>query len=206
MVTFQEFPKIPRLRRELVVTEKIDGTNAAVVWAPYDGNPTDPNVITCRGMKDQHGVDLGNYALLAQSRSRFITPTADNYGFAGWVQRNADELAKLGPGAHFGEWWGNGIQRRYDQQEKRFSLFNVMRWGAQNPSTPACCSVVPILGRDARDSVIQNALDDLRTNGSRAAPGFMKPEGIIVWHSAARSYFKVLLEGDDIPKGKGEAS
>jgi hypothetical protein len=29
----------------------------------------------------------------------------------------------------------------------------------------------------------------------------MKPEGIVVYHSAARSRFKVLLEGDDIPKG-----
>ena len=43
----------------------------------------------------------------------------------------------------------------------------------------------------------------LRVEGSVAAPGFMQPEGIIVWHHAARSYYKVLLENDD--KHKGEA-
>lgn len=30
----------------------------------------------------------------------------------------------------------------------------------------------------------------------------MDPEGIIVWHHASRSYFKVLLKNDD--KAKGE--
>lgn len=202
MITFQEFPKIPRLRRELVVTEKIDGTNAAIqIAAIEEAAETFQPIAAQHALLDQHGVLLGTYGMWAQSRSRFITPTNDNYGFAGWVEQNAEELFKLGPGIHYGEWWGAGIQRRYDQIEKRFSLFNVMRWGDHNPP-PACCSVVPILGRDARDSIIQGALDDLRTNGSRAAPGFMKPEGVIVWHSAARSYFKVLLEGDDVPKGQ----
>lgn len=30
----------------------------------------------------------------------------------------------------------------------------------------------------------------------------MNPEGVIVYHSASRSYFKVLLENDAEPKGK----
>jgi hypothetical protein len=201
MITFQQFPKIPRLRRELIVSEKIDGTNAAVAWTPADTSSENSEyIISERNLLDQHGVEIGPHFLLAQSRSRFVTPQADNYGFAGWVKRNAGELTKLGPGVHFGEWWGAGIQRRYDQAEKHFSLFNVERWADGRQERPACCDVVPILGRDARDSVIQGALDELRTNGSRAAPGFMKPEGVIVWHSAARSYFKVLLEGDEIPK------
>ncbi len=29
----------------------------------------------------------------------------------------------------------------------------------------------------------------------------MKPEGIIVWHEAARQMFKVTCEGDEKPKG-----
>lgn len=37
--------------------------------------------------------------------------------------------------------------------------------------------------------------------GSFAAPGFMRPEGIIVYHSASGHVFKVLLEDDDRPKG-----
>jgi len=40
----------------------------------------------------------------------------------------------------------------------------------------------------------------LRTIGSVAAPGFMDPEGIVVYLSAARSMFKVTLKGDDAPK------
>ncbi len=37
-------------------------------------------------------------------------------------------------------------------------------------------------------------------DGSRAAPGFMNPEGIIIWHHAAGIYFKKTLDKDDEPK------
>src|SRR4051812_4307796 len=102
---FQAFPSIARLFRECVVTEKIDGTNGVV-----------------------HVSDDG-LTVTAGSRSRWITPEADNFGFARWVAEHAEELRALGPGFHFGEWWGSGIQRRYGLDEKRFSLFNVGRWG-----------------------------------------------------------------------------
>jgi hypothetical protein len=201
MITFQEFPKIPRLRRELVITEKLDGTNAAIqIQSVHEAGMGD-GIIEDKVLYDQHDQIIGQHGMWAQSRKQFITPEKDNYGFAGWVKRNAEELFKLGPGIHYGEWWGNGIQRRYDLAEKRFSLFNVQRWGDHNPP-PACCHVVPILGRDARDNIIQESLNQLKAYGSAAAPGFMRPEGVIVWHSAARSYFKVLLENDDTPKGQ----
>lgn len=120
-ITFEEFPKIARLKRGCIITEKIDGTNAQVI-------------ITDDGK-------IG-----AASRSRLITPDDDNFGFARWVKENEDELIKLGPGRHFGEWWGGKIQRGYGLHEKRFSLFNVSRW--EDPaSRPACCSIVPILYR-----------------------------------------------------------
>ena len=32
---FQKFPSIPRFSRDIVITEKIDGTNAAVYVEPY---------------------------------------------------------------------------------------------------------------------------------------------------------------------------
>lgn len=48
---------------------------------------------------------------------------------------------------------------------------------------------------------VAHRVEDLRTNGSKVAPGFMKPEGIIIYHAAARSMFKVTLEKDDEPKG-----
>lgn len=172
---FVEFPSIARLSREIVITEKLDGTNAQV-----------------------HITEDGR--IYAGSRTRWVTPLADNFGFAAWVKANRDELMRLGPGSHFGEWWGPGIQRKYNIPEKRFSLFNVSRWG-NDAVRPACCHVVPMLyiGVFSTDAVEQ-ALQALANDGSRAAPGFMNPEGVVVWHEKARVLFKKTL-GDDGHKG-----
>jgi hypothetical protein len=116
------------------------------------------------------------------------------------VSDNADELAKLGPGYHYGEWWGYGIQRGYGLPEKRFSLFNVSRWGEGKKELPACCHVVPLLGYFTPDK-IEGVVEGLRANGSVAAPGYQRPEGVVLWHSQSRSYYKILLDGDDVPKG-----
>jgi hypothetical protein len=204
---FTEFPKIPRYRREMVVTEKLDGSNAAVVWYPADdGGPHHKDTITTETLIDQHGADIGRYHLLAQSRNRFVVPEVvrkggDNHGFGKWVEDNAGALTRLGPGVHYGEWWGLGIQRGYGQTRKRFSLFNVTRWN--NESRPECCDVVPILGFGTpSEGVVEKSVELLEKNGSAAAPGFMSPEGVIVWHSTSKQYFKVMLRNDDIPKGK----
>jgi hypothetical protein len=178
-VEFVPFPKIARLNREVVVTEKIDGTNAQV-----------------------HVADDGT--VTAGSRTRWITPEADNFGFARWVAEHADELRALGPGSHFGEWWGSGIQRGYGllNGEKRFSLFNVHRW-SDDAARPKCCGVVPVLTRGLGvEAAAGVALALLRRHGSIAAPGFLNPEGIVIFHTAASQLFKVTLEGDDAPKGK----
>jgi hypothetical protein len=182
---FQGFEKIARLNREVVVTEKLDGTNG-LVWVSDDST-----------------------IVRAGSRSRWITPQADNYGFARWVSENAHELCKLGPGYHYGEWWGSGIQRRYGLAEKRWSLFNVSRW-ADDAVRPKCCHVVPVLASglglaDVEGSAVGDALRSLRAFGSQAAPGFMKPEGVVIYHTAARSLFKVTLEKDEAPKGQIDA-
>lgn len=182
-IEFTPFPKIARLNRECTITEKIDGTNAQV-----------------------HITEDGT--VLAGSRTRWITSQADNFGFAKWVEANADDLRKLGPGSHFGEWWGSGIQRGYGLQkgEKRFSLFNVVRW-ADDAVRPACCSVVPTLYQGPFDTIETHAcVEILRELGSRAAPGFMKPEGVIVWHDAARQLFKVTIEKDSEPKSVSVAA
>ena len=174
---FQEFPKIARLNREVIVTEKIDGTNA-LVWVSDDG-------ATVR----------------AGSRTRWITPEDDNYGFAKWVEANAEELRRLGPGYHYGEWWGQGIQRAYGLTEKRFSLFNVSRWD-DNALRPSCCYVVPTIGRGIGlyAEVVVQAERNIRLHGSYAAPGFMRPEGIVAYHTASKQLFKVTLEKDEAPK------
>lgn len=174
---FKAFDKIARLNREVIVTEKIDGTNGVIFI----------------------GDDFTT--ILAGSRSKWVTPSDDNFGFAKWVEANREDLLKLGPGYHYGEYWGAGIQRRYGLTEKRFSLFNVSRWG-DAAVRPACCHVVPELARgmDIR-AVVEEGLTKLRTGGSVAAPGFMKPEGVVAFHTASGMLFKVTLEGDAAPKG-----
>ncbi len=176
---FKPFGKITRRNRAVIITEKIDGTNGLVFVAENGG-------------------------VLAGSRNRWITPEDDNFGFARWVYDNTEELRKLGPGYHYGEWWGQGIQRRYGMTEKRFSLFNAGRWG-QADKRPACCHVVPTLGHGfEKDGIVQRCLDELREGGSKAAPGFMKPEGIVIYHSASGGLQKVTLDNDEEPKGKGK--
>lgn len=175
MTDFVPFPKMPRLSREIIVTEKIDGTNAQI-YITDDGD------------------------LFTGSRTRWITPGDDNFGFAAWAEAHRQELLALGPGRHFGEWWGAGIQRRYGLSEKRFSLFNVARW--TDDVRPAVCHVVPTLYRgDFDQAAINAALAKLEFEGSVAAPGFDKPEGIIVFHVAANMGFKKTIEKDDQPKG-----
>lgn len=185
---FVEFPKMARLSRESWFTEKIDGTNACVFIDDY-----------------------GDF--FTGSRTRWITPQDDNFGFARWAEGHKAELLTLGPGQHFGEWWGSGIQRGYGlaKGEKRFSLFNVGRWikteadrvSSKQEIVPECCYVVPVLWRgifgakgpfeiDPVDAV----LDLLRLEGSKAAPGFKDPEGIVIYHTAAGISFKKTLGND----------
>jgi hypothetical protein len=45
-------------------------------------------------------------------------------------------------------------------------------------------------------------LDFLREHGSQAAPGFMKPEGVVLFHVAGNCGFKKTIEKDQEPKGK----
>jgi hypothetical protein len=181
---FEPFQKIARLSRECTITEKIDGTNACI-FIGEDGD------------------------FRTGSRTRWITPEDDNYGFAKWAYANRDELLKLGPGRHFGEWWGQGIQRNYSQPRKIFSLFNTSKW-LDPEGRPACCGVVPVLYSGPIEEFgvmkgVKAALKLLMEDGSKAAPGFMKPEGIVIYHHAANLYFKKTLDRDEEWKGKNAA-
>jgi len=198
LITFEEFPKIPRLKRDCVVTEKIDGTNAQVVIArESDRGEACFNPYERIAVRDIDG-DL--FSIRAGSRNRWITPGADNFGFAAWVNEHADDLIRLGEGRHFGEWYGAGIQRGYGLAERRFALFNTARWNPQNPNKPDCCDVVPVLYVGALGNA-DEAINLLKANGSSIVPGYMNPEGIVIYHSASRSLFKQLIENDDVPKG-----
>jgi hypothetical protein len=197
-IAFTPWPKTARLFRDVVITEKIDGTNAAVH-------------ITADGR------------VVAQSRKRLITPEQDNHGFAAWAAENAEGLvAALGTGTHFGEWWGSGINRGYGftkgMSERFFSLFNTGKWAKGYPlplsdedrkaietfrAVPNL-SVVPVLYNGAfSEWQVDNELLALQRKGSAAAPGFMNPEGICIFHTQSRNVYKVTLDGDG---HKGEAA
>ncbi|MDP3937685.1 MAG: hypothetical protein Q8R92_06065, partial [Deltaproteobacteria bacterium] len=148
-------------------------------------------------------IDGVPFYLRAGSRQRWITPGDDNFGFAAWVHEHAHELASLGEGHHFGEWYGFGIQRGYGLNEKRFALFNTARWNPLNPNRPACCGVVPVIFIGPLGNADQS-LEQLRLGGSAAVPGYMYPEGIVIYHSASRSLFKQVIENDDVPKTVAE--
>lgn len=177
MSDFVPFQKIGRLSREIIITEKIDGTNGVI--------------------------SIGEDGLFqVGSRNRWILPDQDSFGFMNWCLLHKDDLMRLGPGRHYGEWWGAGIQRRYDQTEKRFSLFNTSRWGGVE-TRPMCCGVVPVLYTgDFDTNEINRVLEELRTGGSVVAPGFMKPEGIVIYHPQANILLKKTFEGDGAGKGR----
>lgn len=190
---FTPWPKTARLFRDVVITEKLDGTNAAVHISPSG-------------------------ELRAQSRNRLISPENDNYGFATWAHANAADLAYiLGPGLHFGEWWGSGIQRGYGLAGRRFSLFNTDRWtkvdgtGLSMEERAAgsllgnVVGAVPVLYHGTfREAEVTAWLANLQEFGSMAAPGFMNPEGICIYHTQTKGVLKVTLDHNDA--GKWEAA
>lgn len=202
MIEFERYGKTPRLFRDIVITEKLDGTNSAIIIQehdPFEGDNAHLAVVERDGMP---------YAIAAQSRNRLIVPgkTTDNYGFAGWVQQNAEQLFDLlGPGRHYGEWWGQGIARKYDMQSRVFSPFNVERYADLFEFVgDATLETVPVLYQgEFSEGAILRELQGLKDFGSQASPGFMNPEGICVYHTQSSQVYKVTLDNQD--KGKWEA-
>ena len=176
--TFTAWPKTARLFRGATVTEKLDGTNAGL-------HVSASGIVT------------------AQSRKRLIYPGDDNYGFAAWAAANEAELAELlGPGLHFGEWWGKGIGRGYGLSGRRFSLFNTDAHKDVDlviggvPVAP-----VPVLYQGVySENAVRIALTLLSELGSAAVPGYDRPEGVCVWHSQSRRVYKVTLDHQDAGK------
>lgn len=169
---FEKWPKVNRLKRELTVTatEKIDGTNSQV-----------------------HISDDG-LTLMAGSRNRYVTPEDDNYGFAKWCEENKEGLLTLGPGRHYGEWYGAGIQRRYGLDHKRFALFNSSRWTVERPT---CCYVVPVVYHGVfkgYDHLVAEFEEMKNSVGSMAVPGWDKPEGLFLYFHDSRHSMKMPLD------------
>jgi hypothetical protein len=224
---YPKFRPIPRLHRRVVLTEKIDGSNGLIEVTKnendYDNftplGDTNPGVAV--SLWDEETQTHTRYLVRAGSRNRWLTPDNDNFGFARWVWGHAVELADLGEGHHYGEWFGKGIQVGYGLDEKKFALFNTARWYdprdlgvtiedyvrtfPKAQPAPEVVTVVPLLGViDGKylNEAVDEFLHILESQGSFIAPGFMRPEGVVVYHDAAGTYFKATIEGDEKPKSQ----
>lgn len=177
---FVEYGKTPRLFRDIVITEKIDGSNCVI------------------------GIDAEDGIVRAGSRTKWLDD-ADHFEFRKWCHENRDSLIEdLGTGLHRGEWFGMGMQRKYGMDHREFALFNTGKWKDVEFKTKNL-RTVPILYEGVWDHfAIQRALDELIYHGSLAAPGFMRPEGICIFHTQANIVFKVLVENDHLSKTEAE--
>lgn len=195
---FEKWKSIPRLNKEVIVTEKIDGTNAQIhivdkklaQFEVLDWNELYHSVLVERTLAEKDGL-----LMFAGSRSRYLTIDNDNFGFAKWVSDNADDLFRLGPGRHYGEWWGLGIQRGYGLSERRLSMFNP-KWEGEGPVCVTSAPIVPVESLSLSGAA-EEAMCYLKRRGSIAAPGFMDPEGIVVYHTAANQMFKQTFDFDE---------
>lgn len=196
---FEKFPKIPRLSKGWSVSEKINGTNALV---HIEVVPIDPGY-PVREMPDvvhQFYYNTTVTILRVGSRNRWITPnaggvTTDNFGFAAWVREHATDLLRLGPGAHHGEWFGEGIQGNpLGVEGKRLALFNP-KWLDQGPE---CVEVVPQLGIAMTGQRLDEIFLDLDMDGSRVEGAAWNnlPEGIIAYHLGSGQLYKRTFVGD----------
>lgn len=176
-----------RLSNEVFhITEKIDGINGCIIIQPYNVIDFDTKESLLYYQEDT------TLAIYAQSRNRLINPHDDNYGFAKWVQDNASILMReLGPGYHYGEWWGKGINRGYGLEERRFSLFNPTKKCSICYNVP---SLISISCGVYLDGHIFNVIDELKEAGSLAAPGYMYPEGVVIYTEKAKCSWKVIIE------------
>jgi hypothetical protein len=128
----------------------------------------------------------------------------DNYGFGNFVLRNYPTLARLGYGRHFGEWFGQGIQRGYGLDTKMFALFRVPP-GVDLTNFPlGNVTQVPVLGvyETFDTEQLANHLADLQINGSVMVRGWHAPEGIVAYHARSGQLFKYTVEAG--PKGQKE--
>ena len=168
---FKHWASIEKLDQMITVTEKVHGSNAQILV----------------------GDDL---TVRAASRERWLDRVNDNFGFCRHVTEHAEEIgALLGPGRHYGEWYGAGIGSSYNLKEKRLALFDQRFTGKPLPSW---CDVVPVLYSDfySHDAITQ-ALAKLKEGGSVIAPGFMRPEGVVVRWNRSGIYMKKVFEAED---------
>jgi hypothetical protein len=183
---FKAFPKIERLEKvQMVITQKIHGTNAQITI-----------------FEDTQGAPLITTKVLAGSRTKWIYPEDDNFGFARYVRENeAEIIEKLGMGTHFGEWAGPGINSSEGLTQKTFVLFDFWKYPPER-ALPKQMMVVPVLYQGELNlEKLDEVMADLKEKGSKLVPGFMRPEGVVVTVFGTR--FKKVFDAEETQWTKG---
>lgn len=173
---FEAFPDIKKLgSAALFITQKIHGSNAQIyVFQAEDGK-----------------LDL-----LCGSRSRWVAPGNDNYGFAEMVYANKQEfIDKLGPGRHYGEWAGPGINSGEGLAKKTFVLFDHWKYPVERPLPPNTVVVPVLYVGEFNLGKVEEVMAELKTTGSKLVPGFMRPEGVVVRIKGER--YKVVFAAEE---------
>lgn len=217
---FESFPDIKKLGSAvLFITQKIHGSNAQIYVfekktllcvesrdiTETQINEKYPNkkleIIPIPDHSKSVWVQETTLDLVCGSRSQWVAPGKDNFGFAEMVYANKQEfIDKLGPGRHYGEWAGPGINSGEGLTQKYFILFDHWRYPAER-ALPPNTLVVPVLYNGPFDmSKVEECMNDLRTNGSKLVPGFMAPEGVVVRIKGER--YKVVFQNEEA-KWKG---
>lgn len=195
---FKAFSEIKNISKaEMSITQKIHGTNAHIlieeVKTPVGQSSTLDTLEEVQALYPGKKIELAPFSddtntvlevkteVRAASRTRFIYPGDDNYGFAQYVESNkAEIIEKLGFGRHDGEWAGPGINSGEGLSQKTFVLFNYWEYPPERPLPPQMV-VVPLLYKGKLDTnKVEEVMADLKTNGSKLAPGFMRPEGVVI--------------------------
>lgn len=190
MIECVEWQKTTRLESPVVISEKIDGANCAVIiQESIDADVYDFSIgivgpdrpITETVFPDDY------YTVGAQSRTKIVTPDDDYKGFAAWVLNHAVELVRvLGVGRHYGEWFTKG-------GAADFYLFNTKRWHDVAKHEVEGLHCVPILYEgDYYEGLIREHLIELRTNGSLIYDG--PAEGVVCFWKHDQSMKKAFTK------------
>lgn len=183
-VSFTEFSKIERLDNcNVTITQKLHGTNASV-WIYKDVN--------------------GELQLKTGKRTGWCTPEHDNFGFSKFVHEHKQEfIDKLGEGVWYGEWVGPGINSGEGLTEKRLALFAVYKLGDR--PLPPRVDKVPILWQGNLINMnVKEVMANLKINGSKYVPGFMRCEGIVIQLDRSNTKLKCVFEYEATQWRKGD--
>lgn len=158
---FKPFSKIAKIDAlSMVITQKIHGSNAQLLVFKNSFEELD---------------------ILVGSRTRWLSPECDNYGFASFIYENKQEfIDKLGEGRYYGEWAGPGINSGEGLTEKTLVLFDHYRFTPERPLPPRT-KVVPVLYKGTiKWDELDICMRDLALVGSKLVPGFIRVEGIVI--------------------------